>query len=246
MVLPSNASGRDFPENTNSTYRVRLEQTYKFPEREFEVGISEIHLPSRWKNITEGMITIGVNRNGIRSKIDGYIRRGCYTDYRQLIAEMERVIRSMSSLQSVRIAHDDISNQFHISISSECDMIRFSSDLATAIGFEGEREYTEKSNKSSLAPDIDQGLTSVYVYLDIVEPWDVGDTRAPLLRIAKMNPPSADSKGSHIEFKNIQYVPVRGFNRDVIEVNIRRDDGSIVPFEGGKVSLTLHIRPIKR
>ena len=88
--------------------------------------------------------------------------------------------------------------------------------------------------------DLRRGFESLYVYSSIVEPRIVGDKIAPLLRIVPIT-------GSHGEmvtarFDHVQYIPVLSREFGCVETEIRDDTGRPVPFERGKVTVTLHFR----
>ena len=88
--------------------------------------------------------------------------------------------------------------------------------------------------------DLSRGFVSLYVYSSIVEPRIVGDKIALLLRIVPIT-------GSHGEmvtarFDHFQYIPVLSREFGCVETEIRDDTDRTVPFERGKVTVTLHIR----
>ena len=88
--------------------------------------------------------------------------------------------------------------------------------------------------------DLRRGFESLYVYSSIVEPRIVGDKIAPLLRIVPIT-------GRHGEmvttrFDHVQYIPVLSREFGSVETEIRDDTGRPVPFERGKVTVTLHFR----
>ena len=88
--------------------------------------------------------------------------------------------------------------------------------------------------------DLRRGFESLYVYSGIVEPRIVGDKIAPLLRIVPIT-------GRHGEmvtasFDHAQYIPVLSREFGTIETEIREDTGRPVPFERGKVTVTMHFR----
>ena len=85
-----------------------------------------------------------------------------------------------------------------------------------------------------------RGFESLYVYSSIVEPRIVGDKISPLLRIVPIT-------GIHGEmvtasFDHVQYIPVLSREFGSVETEIRDDTGRPVPFERGKVTVTLHFR----
>ena len=94
--------------------------------------------------------------------------------------------------------------------------------------------------RASSIVDLRRGFESLYVYSSIVEPRIVGDKIAPLLRIVPIT-------GRHGEmvttrFDHVQYIPVMSREFGSVETEIRDDTGRPLPFERGKVTVTLHFR----
>ena len=87
---------------------------------------------------------------------------------------------------------------------------------------------------------MDQGFDTIYVYTDVVESSIVGDSVAPLLRAL----PVGGSHGETVSdrFTNIHYVPLLYSHFKSMEIDIRDDTGRRVPFEYGRVTVTLHFR----
>ena len=84
------------------------------------------------------------------------------------------------------------------------------------------------------------GFNTIYVYTDVVESRIVGGSLAPLLRAL----PVSGSHGATVSdrFTNIHYVPLFYSHFKSIEMDIRDDTGQRVPFEYGRVTVTLHFR----
>ena len=81
------------------------------------------------------------------------------------------------------------------------------------------------------------------MYSNVAEFRPVRDVSAPLLRVVPIE------KGSrfidaHVEFRNVQYMPMPNIDTDLIDVLIRTDSGDPVPYTRGNVVLTVHFRPI--
>ena len=115
-------------------------------------------------------------------------------------------------------------------------------DLPDILGFgTGDGVVIRTSHRKTLTQgnsivDLRRGFESLYVYSSIVEPRIVGDKIAPLLRIVPIT-------GRHGEmvtarFDHVQYIPVLSREFGSIETEISRH----VPFERGKVTVTLHFR----
>ena len=83
-----------------------------------------------------------------------------------------------------------------------------------------------------------RGFDTIYVYTDVVESRIVGDSVAPLLRAL----PVGGIHGATVSdrFTNIHYVPL--LYSHFKSMDIRDDIGRRVPFEYGRVTVTLHFR----
>ena len=81
------------------------------------------------------------------------------------------------------------------------------------------------------------------MYCPLVEPRVVRDAQVPLLRIV----PAEGRDGEMITrvFDPIQYCPLFPRRFQTVEIDIMDDTGSIVPFERGRVVVTLHCRKRK-
>ena len=87
--------------------------------------------------------------------------------------------------------------------------------------------------------DMARRFDTIYIYTDVVESRIVGESMAPLLR-------SLPVRGTHgatvsERFTNLHYVPLLRRLR-TIEMDIRDDTVRRVPFEYGRVTVTLHFR----
>ena len=84
---------------------------------------------------------------------------------------------------------------------------------------------------SDWVADVKKGLNSLYVYCPLVEPRMVGDAQVPLLRIVPME--GRDGEMITRVFDPIQYCSLLQRRFQTVEIDIRDDTGSIVPFEKG-------------
>jgi hypothetical protein len=96
---------------------------------------------------------------------------------------------------------------------------------------------------SDWVADVKKGLNSLYVYCPLVEPRMVGDAKVPLLRIVPVE--RRDGEMITRVFGPIQYFPLLQRRFQTVEIDIRDDTGSLVPFERGRVVVTLHCRKRK-
>ena len=120
--------------------------------------------------------------------------------------------------------------------------------LATILGFRKSQlpllsENLSEGFEGDLISDIEGGLHALYIYCDILECVPVGDTLAPLLRILDVN--TKHGTMGHRYFEKPRYVPIQKKNFGTVEIDIRDDIGEKIPFETGKLIVTLHFRRVR-
>ena len=131
--------------------------------------------------------------------------------------------------RSVKFSYDPVTQKVCVHMKGDTTFMLYG-DLPDILGFgtgDGVVIRTTLTDRKTLAQgnsivDLWCGFESLYVYSSIVEPRIVGDKIAPLLRIVLIT-------GRHGEmvtarFDHVQYT------------------GRPVPFERGKVTMTLHFR----
>ena len=149
----------------------------------------------------------------------------------------------------MKFSYEPVTQKFVANVKSETTFTLYG-DLPDILGFgigtgDGRSLSLSSSTRSMFvrAPsivDLRRGFESLYVYSSIVEPRIVGDKIAPLLRIVPIT-------GRHGEmvttrFDHVQYIPVLSREIGSVETEIRDNTGRPVPFERGKVTVTLHFR----
>jgi hypothetical protein len=114
--------------------------------------------------------------------------------------------------------------------------------LKSLIGFD-KLDFPPGNHKAPYVSDVTRRVNSLYVYYPLVEPRMVGDAQVPLLRIV----PVAGRDGEMVTrvFDPVQYCPLAQRRFQDIQIDIRDDTGKVVPFERGRVVVTLHCRKRK-
>ena len=74
-----------------------------------------------------------------------------------------------------------VSQKATIQVLENCQ-IELSPTLQRMLGMQ-EAYLSQGSHRGVHVVDVNQGFYSLYVYCNLIEPWLVGDSRAPLLRI---------------------------------------------------------------
>ena len=121
--------------------------------------------------------------------------------------------------------------------------IHLSRQLAELMGFKKIHHKGGVSKLADYSPNLKKHLGSLHVYINVMKDRVVGDTMAPLIGMV----PHVDTfpqglKIAHHTFLRPYYFPVKLNYMDTVRVNIRSDDGNLVPFSGGSTTLTLHLK----
>ena len=90
--------------------------------------------------------------------------------------------------------------------------------------------------------DINRGCHTIFVYCNVVSESIVGNVRAPLLRAVTVR--GVNGTTTSETFTRPIYVPLKTQSFDSIEIAIKSEDGSLVPFAYGNSFVTLHFRHI--
>ena len=237
LVLPSNASMVTHLNNTLAQYITNLPRRISLSGA-WECGLTEIHYPHDWYNVRNARLTVEHDGN---VETDTYFEEGYYHSPKALATTLNG-----DKPGRVKFAYEPVTQKFVALVKSETKFTLYG-DLPDILGF------GSGGSNSSLAPaarsmfvrahsivDLRRGFESLYVYSSIIEPRIVGDKIAPLLRIVPIS-------GRHGEmvtarFDHVQYIPLLSREFGSVETEIRDDTGRPVPFERGKVTVTLHFR----
>jgi len=255
LVLPSNASMHLHPNNTLTNFVTTLPRHVNL-RGEWECGLAEINYPHNWFNVTkeDGVMEIQpapgiVSEHGARGNASlTYIDAGYYDRPELLIEAIAKKLmipRVGSKKKGARLSYSSVTQKATVFLTPNTrltltgvmgDILGFPSKVLTSpVG-----SYSLKPFEGSSVVDINQGMESLYVYSSVVEPRIVGNSFVPLLRIVPITGKHGDMVSK--QFDHIHYVPLMTKVFGTVEVDIRDDTGRSVPFERGKVTVTLHFR----
>ena len=239
LHLPSNSSLDKFPNNTLTEYRVGLPQTISLTG-EWEVALTEIHYPHSWNNVQGNF----QNRFYLRNKeLSGVweaqiIPPGHYSSIADVIAKMNELVDNGDRFKDdVKFSYDPLRRIVTVHLQNSAEV--YFSDIGQMLGF-SPKGIISKTSTGEREADLEHSFHDLYVYCDIIQPQYVGDALVPLLRIIPVE--GKDGQRISKSFVRPQYVPVIRKQFESIEVNIKRDTGEPVPFEFGRVLLTLHFQ----
>ena len=240
ITLPSNASLDVFPDNKTTSYRVKLPHTINL-NGEWEVGLYSISYPNTWytlRDINKDTHIYYKDKNGFYSVVK--LDYGHYERIQDLIKNINSALTKYAGKGNVTLSLNALTGKVKVQLKSKYELILYGK-MSIILGFGAPKERTEikKTSESPYVADL-QIISTIYVYNNIVQPQIVGDTSAKLLKTI----PVEGKYGDVITktFTNIQYVPIQTKSFEDMEILLRTDTGEPVPFESGKVVITLHFR----
>jgi len=172
---------------------------------------------------------------------------------RELFVELHRAQREQIPLQShepllVEFSYESDSGKVKMTYLASAPrrvQVEFSLDLARLLGYSHNMRYGQRYPRlSKYPPDLRGRVHSVYVYCDVLEHVPVGDTKAPLLRIVDTDDKSIGN--IHGVFNPLLYVPLQKKTFNTIDIDMRTDFGTTVPFLSGKSFVLLEFRRVIR
>ena len=241
LVLPSNASMTTHPNNTLAQYITNLPRRISLSGA-WECGLTKRHYPHDWYNVRNARLT--VEHDG-KMETDAYFEDGYYGSDKTLVRALNDGVKG----GSVKFSYDPVTRKVCVQMKGDTTFALYG-DLLNVLGFgTGDGVVIRTSNRKTLTQgnsivDLRRGFESPYVYSSIVEPRIVGDKIAPLLRIVPITGRHGEMVAARFDL--VQYMPVLSREFEAVEIEIRDDTGRPVPFERGKVTVTLHLRRRRR
>ena len=236
LHLPSNSSLDKCPHNTLTEYRVSLPQTLNLTG-EWEVALTEMHYPHSWNNIQQFRFYVRNEKlHGVWDSLE--MLPGHYSSVEDVLQKMKELVDNENRYtDDVRCSYDNLSGKVTVHLKNNAEVSL--NDMVYMLGFTPE-QIISKTTTGDRQVDLEYGFHDLCVYCDLIQSQHVGDALVPLLRIF----PVEGEVGQRVSksFVRPQYVPVSRKQFETIEVNIKRDTGESVPFEFGRVLLTLHFR----
>ena len=233
LHLPNNSSLDKLPNNTLTEYRVGLPQSVSLTG-DWEVGLAEIHYPHSWNNVQGNFQDRFYVRNQELSGVWEVliIPPGHYASIEAILSNKQEFVDNEKRFNDdVRFSYGTLSRKVTVHLQNNAEL--FFGDVGYVLGFS-----PKETSIAEREADLHHGFHDLYVYCDIIQPQYVGDALVPLLRIVPVE--ERDGQRVRKSFLRPQYVPVSRKQFESIEVNIKRDTGETVPFEFGRVLLTLH------
>lgn len=272
LTLPSNSSEKYYPNNTLTHFFTKLHNDIAL-SGEWEVALADIMYPRNWYNVNEQSMRISCGsctkvvpdfppEDDTSPSYDVHVSipSGYYNSVSELVdvlnSSITRAYKKPISPWSTggvdRFVDQTAWPKFRYNFQNRKVIltlppnatIQFSEKLYRILGIDASRKSSNEMNiKSMRAADIEAGLHAIYIYCDVLECVPVGDTMAPLLRIVEVGGVAGEMM--HLQYDQPRYVPLQKKTFDSIEIDIRDDAGDSIPFDSGKLIVTLHFRRAK-
>lgn len=239
LTLPSNSSINFYPNNTLTHYVTKLPSRIHL-EGEWEVGLTDIHYPHSWYNLQDAEMFVFKENSGQKIKIeDGYYET---TEY--IVDTVNQLIETTVKDKRVQLHYNPVNQRTTVELAPHCQY-EMNTSLRSLLGFASHQAITFGGNegqthKGDHVVDMDRGMYALFVYSDLVTPRIVGDKSVPLLRTVPITGHHGDTVVHY--FQNVHYIDVLRKDFDTVEIDIRDDTGQPIPFQRGKLVLTLHFR----
>ena len=165
LTLPSNSSLKYFPNNTVANFKVKLAEAIELIGA-WEVALAEIHYPHSWSTIREGNRQTFIYKLATGVDETGLIPDGHYKSIPDLLRKLNRC---MTKEAQAKINFSYVANKRKVKINvPKGGYVLITGDIATTLGFEQDT-VIEKETLSPYVADVNGGLSSMYVYTDIVD-----------------------------------------------------------------------------
>ena len=168
---------------------------------------------------------------------------GTYTDPKELETELNKDSKFASFF---KFSYDQRLNRFDIiTVTPKAGVIlHFKNGLHDILGFTTTyiKANRSQAQKGQLEVNLLRGISSLFVYCDLVQPIHVGSIMAPLLRTVSFN---VKQYGEMINahYTNPIYLPINKSMIDSVDIRICDVIGQLIPFAEGVTTMILHFRP---
>ena len=256
-----------FVENTMANFRNQLAQPLIL-DGEWQVVLSSISFPSHMNDINSNVLVVyknsgaeldaSVNRSGHLRKI----RKSIYSSFDKLVDEFRRI----AQFKQFDFTFDKITHKLVLQFGTNEGFPFENKDVPSILGFMGIKDNsldgyihiaykshkTQYRHQSDFPVDLTCGSQLIFVYIDVIEYQNIGDVRAPVIKIIeterrlKNGSINGVTPIHHKTFTFLDYKPILSNNFQNIKLELRNEAGKLFPFNGtGKVTVSLKFQKIK-
>lgn len=228
-----------FPNNTLASFTTRLPEMLDL-DGSWEIGLAEIQYPHSWYNVRINEVWV-LFTDRHHEKHILVLSEGYYASPKRIVKALEAMKHQKGMKKGFSLGMSEVDHKATLWV-RDLSQVIISPLLKSFLGFD-KLNFPPGDYKAPYVADVTRGVNSLYVYCPLVEPRMVGDAQVPLLRIV----PVAGRDGEMMTraFDHIQYCPLVLRRFQTVEIDIRDDTGVKIPFERGRVVVTLHCRKRK-
>ena len=237
IELVSSASVQLFPDTTLSSSTNFLQEQLNL-DGQWEVAISELSYPSRYKNGTDGK-SMFFDKNFSKSSEFFYLGRGLYpsiTDFVEAMNVLDQE-RHNHSENCIKVKVSQRTQKVETYLANEASgLVFFSTDLGHVFGSNVDNEFAvmlrgKRPHKPEFAYESVR-IHSLMIYTDLIEYSFVGDTKASLqlcfpfiLKLMSRNIMTTGQYINYQTFSNLQFKPVLKKILHSIDIDLRDTSG---------------------
>ena len=204
------------------------------------------------------------------TKSEFTLSAGFYETPQKLVGEINKILMKFTEIQPPKLYYNEINNKVRIiagKIENSINILpNFGMELEDLLGlrnrnmskniystdvvteahhiFRDKDMYTSDTMTAYHPVEITAGYQSLYIYTDIAYPSLIGDTCAPILRIIEVPRRYKFGETVHINYEKPHYRKLITNSFETIEISIYDDTGNLIPFQFGRVNLTLHMKKL--
>ena len=234
ITLFSNASGREHPTNTPSSFRTKLSKRIVCCE-EYEVALCELQFPNTLCNVYGRSGTTWIY-DGPKNMFRSILPQTYYFDINEMFNTITNDLENKIELTLEN-------NRVKCSPKTDDISIRFSDTLAKQFGFlRGEHEFKFGTMLAPGTPNLNLGLQTQFTVLtNIVKSQLHGSGAVQSLRTSVFDLESYSyGKQGKVSFSRLQYILVSLLTFNEINIDIVDEYGEELSFLGGTSSVVLH------
>ena len=243
ITLPNDSSEGLFPQNTPSEYTTKLPRWIQL-NGDWEIGLHSITYTQQY--IAQHLDTpISFTYSGDEGK--GGKMKKYPTTVHEYISNINKSLKESPYITDKEIQFNhELNGKITIDISPGYKVF-LRREQAIVLGFlnaddSGEVKEIATTETGAYQANLHRE-TNIYVYCDIAQSQIVGDKTVPLLGIVPYEK-TIESCEKIYAGENIRYIPVQMKSFQNIKVHLRSSTNEPIPFDYGRASVTLHLRPL--
>ena len=242
ITLPSNASMDLFPQNTCQDFTTQLSSELNL-NGNFEVALKRLQYPFNWSGLQGDDCKVKLSSRTTKEEVK--IPEGEYETVTAIVDALKKAIALTKDARFKEINLELRGSRLWVTLKSGVK-IEFSERVRIILGFVENPGWKSESKEiphqfvNDYDVDVRGGRHTLFIYSDLVDHSIVGDTIQPILGTAALQGKPGDIVV--YEPQILDWTPLRSNKIQTIRIYIRDEVGEKIPFQGGRVIVTLHLR----